>query len=144
MENQTKVNLWTEELLNKCKNNGLVNFNFQNEVNLRMTNYQYDEIFSLLMNGFPLKINELDLTNKTLAQALDDATNEDKQNKKNHIYTADDKNVQREKLKYLLTKDNLMLTFGLLDYFDDKNMNIKSAPLVLMPIKLEYIENNNM
>ena len=58
MENQTKVNLWTEELLNKCKNNGLVNFNFQNEVNLRMTNYQYDEIFSLLMNGFPLKINE--------------------------------------------------------------------------------------
>ena len=89
MENQTKVNLWTEELLNKCKNNGLVNFNFQNEVNLRMTNYQYDEIFSLLMNGFPLKINELDLTNKTLAQALDDATNEDKQNKKNHIYTAD-------------------------------------------------------
>ena len=143
MENQTKVNLWTEELLNKCKNNGLVNFNFQNEVNLRMTNYQYDEIFSLLMNGFPLKINELDLTNKTLAQALDDATNEDKQNKKNHIYTADDKNVQREKLKYLLTKDNLMLTFGLLDYFDDKNMNIKSAPLVLMPIKLEYIENNN-
>lgn len=143
MENQTKVNLWTEELLNKCKNNGLVNFNFQNDVNLRMTNYQYDEIFSLLMNGFPLKINELDLTNKTLAQALDDATNEDKQNKKNHIYTADDKNIQREKLKYLLTKDNLILTFGLLDYFDDKNMNIKSAPLVLMPIKLEYIENNN-
>lgn len=139
MENQIKVNLWIEDLLKKSNNSSLTNFNFLDKNNLRMTNYLYDEIFSLLTKGFPLKVGNLDLSDKTLMQALDEALNEDKQNNKIHIYTDCDYKKQEQKLSYLSKQETVFLTFGLLDYFDDNHMSIKSAPLVLLPLKIEKV-----
>lgn len=141
MENQIKVNLWIDDLLKKSNNSSLTNFNFLDKTNLRITNYLYDEVFSLLTKGFPLKVGKLDLSDKTLMQALDDALNEDKQNNKIHIYTDCDYKKQEQKLLYLSQQDKVFLTFGLLDYFDDNHMSIKSAPLVLLPLKIETTDD---
>lgn len=139
MENQIKVNLWINELLDEVNSASLTNFNPSKSSILRITNHQYDEIFSYLIKGKTIRIGNLELINKTLLQALNDAEKEDVQNNKINIYTADDYKIQNKKLEKLINEKNLFLTFGLLDYFEDNHMIVKSAPLVLMPIKLEYL-----
>ena len=141
MENQTKVDLWIKKFLEK-NNNSLTDFNFQGAQTLRLTNYKYDEIFYLLLKGFPLKIGNLDLTNKTLVQALDFALSKDKEDNKTQIYFDCSRNQQNKKLSSLLTQEYLYLTFGLLDYFEDNRMIIKAAPLVLLPVKLEILAHD--
>ena len=139
MENQIKVNIWIDELLNEINNNSLTNFNPSDSSLIRMTNHQYDEIFSYLVKGKTIRVGNLELIDKTLSQALNDMEKEDAQNKIVHIYTADDYKIQNAKFEKLINNKDLFLTFGLLDYFDDNRMVVKSAPLVLMPIKLEYL-----
>lgn len=141
MENQIKVNLWIDELLKQINDTALTNFNPSNPSILRITNHQYDEIFSHLVKGRTIKVGNLELINKTLLQALNDAEKEDVQNKKVNIYTADDYKIQNEKFDKLMSEKQLFISFGLLDYFEDNRMIVKSAPLILMPIKLEYLPN---
>ena len=56
MENQIKVNLWTEQLLNEVNSSSLTNFASNDKNILRMVNHQYDEIFSLLSKGKTIKV----------------------------------------------------------------------------------------
>lgn len=139
MENQIKVNLWTNEFYSKSNNCELVNFNPNSSNVLRIMNRQYDEVFSLLVKGKTIRVANLELMDKTLFQALNDAEREDAQNKKVSLYTSSDYHIQNGVFERLILENKLFLTFGMLDYFEDNRMVIKSAPLVLMPIKLEYL-----
>ncbi len=145
MENQLKVNLWKQSFLEEYNQKNLTSFNYSTSLSLRMTNRQYDDIFNLLTKGRTIRFANLDLINKTLTQALNDAEIENLQMKRTLIYTADDSHLQNEKLNLLIDKyHEIYLTFGILDYFDDSKMSIKSAPLVLMPVKVECIEKDKV
>ena len=143
MENQIKVNLWTEQLLNEVNSSSLTNFASNDKNILRMVNHQYDEIFSLLSKGKTIKVANLDLSSRTLMQTLNEIEKEDVNNKKVSIYTSSDFHKQNEILSKFVSRKDVFLTFGLLDYFEDNKMIIKSAPLVLMPIRIEYIANQS-
>ena len=82
MENQIKVSLLIDELLKEVNETSLTDFNPANQTILRITNHQYDEIFSHLVKGRTIKVGNLELINKTLLQALNDAEKEDVQNSK--------------------------------------------------------------
>lgn len=142
MENNIKVNIWTEELEKKLNQNTVIDLFSHDYIHLRMANRQYEEIFNLLMQGKTIPMANLDLVNKTLFQAINEKENEDNQNMRVSIFTTDDGVTQNKKISYLLSNNySLYLTFGLLEYFDDNKMTIKSAPLVIVPIKIEYIDD---
>lgn len=138
MENQVKVSLWAKSLFDEYNSKNLVNFNPSEGVVLRMTNRQYDNIFDVLLSGKTIRFGKLDLSDKNLTQALEEAENIDAQRKKINIYTSDDYHLQDKKLEVLFKQKNaLFLSFGILDYFEESKMVIKSAPLVLLPIQIE-------
>ena len=56
MENQIKVSLWIDELLKEVNETSLTDFNPANQTILRITNHQYDEIFSHLVKGRTIKV----------------------------------------------------------------------------------------
>lgn len=142
MENQIKVNLWAEQFLKELNAGSLTDFHANENGCLRMVNRRYDEIFHLLCEGKTIRVANLELINKTLSQALNDAENEDAQNQRISIFTSEDYKVQNKKFSDLLKKeDPLYMTFGLLDYYEDNRMLIKSAPLILMPIRLEKLSD---
>lgn len=142
MENQVKVNIWTDLYAKEVNSSRALSFNPNDGIVLRMTNHQYDEIFKLLLLGKTIRVENFDLINTTLAQALNNAENENAQVGKVAIFTSEHFTSQNEKFKKLLeSNEKTFLTFGLLDYFDDNRMSIKSAPLVFLPIIIELSED---
>lgn len=144
MENQVKVNLWLEQYQKESNESILTNFPFTTGLILKMANSNYDEIFNMLVQGKTIQIANLDLTDTTLTRSIAVKETELIQNNKIVVFTSDDQKIQNTKLKKLLNnRKQVCLTFGVLDYFDDDKMTIKSAPLVVLPLKLEYIDSKN-
>ena len=147
MENSRyKVELWTEEVEKKCNESKLLQFRGSDKDVLRITNAQYEEIFSYLTKGRVLQIlNEKDedsqekyYGNSTEFKGL----------------TTSKVKEQKEILDRLIEKNETSLkeygeissfiSFGILDYVDiDKKHIVKSAPLVFLPIKIEKTEDGN-
>lgn len=140
MENKIKIDFWNKQYIERVNNSPLYELNLSNSQYLRIVNHQYDEIFNLLTLGKTITISNLDLMNKTLTQALTEAENNNSHQNKFSIFTSDDFNIQNKKLEELYNSNkSIFITYGLLDYFEDDSMKIKSAPLVLMPIIIEKI-----
>ena len=140
MENKIKIDFWNKQYIERVNNSPLYELNLSNPQYLRIVNHQYDEIFNLLTLGKTITISNLDLMNKTLTQALTEAENNNSHQNKFSIFTSDDFNIQNKKLEELYNSNkSIFITYGLLDYFEDDSMKIKSAPLVLMPIIIEKI-----
>ena len=138
-----KIEIYQRKLKEQLTKSNLLDFFYNNPSPLRLATSDYTSIFNLLMEGKTFEIENLELTNKTLYQALLEKEQINSQENKIGFYTAEDYQVQNKKLSLLIKDDKLYLTFGLIDYFIDKNMKIISAPLVLMPIKLEYINETD-
>ena len=140
MENKIKIDFWNKQYIERVNNSPLYELNLSNSQYLRIVNHQYDEIFNLLTLGKTITISNLDLMNKTLTQALTEAENNNSHQNKFSIFTSDDFNIQNKKLEELYNSNkSIFITYGLLDYFEDDSMKIKSAHLVLMPIIIEKI-----
>lgn len=144
MENETKVHLWSQSLFEEYDKENLTSFNPNAGVTLRMANRQYDNIFNCLISGKTIRFANLDLSNKSLSQALTEAENLDSQYKRISFLSSEDYKSQNKKLDHFIKiKKEIYLTFGMLDYFEDSRMTIKSAPLVIMPIDIQYIKEND-
>ncbi len=143
MENNFKVSLYIQNLQERLKHSPLLSFFEYASTYLRLTSTHYDQVFRLLSEGKTLLVGNLELTNTTLYQALLEAENRDSQSLKVSLYTGDDYKVQNQKFSVLIKENNTYLTFGLLDYFIDNHMKIISAPLVLLPIKIEYLKDQD-
>ena len=143
MENKVKIDFWNKQFIEKINNSSLYELNISNSSYIRIVNHQYDVLFNLLIEGKTISVSNLDLMNKTLTQALTEAENNNSHQNKFSIFTNDDYKIQNEKLNNLSSNESLFITFGLLDYFEDDSMKIKSAPLVLMPVKIEKITDKD-
>lgn len=142
MENQAKVSIWTDLYATEVNSGNTLQFNPNDGIVLRMANRQYDKVFSLLSEGKILRIENLDLINSTLTQALNHGENQNAQTGHFSVFTSEHFTSQNEKFRLLAERGKqVYLTFGLLDYFDDNRMIVKSAPLVFMPVRLEQTED---
>ena len=154
MENRYKVELWIKEKEDLVLSSNLIDFKTSDDNSLRIVSNQYEDIFSYLSEDNPVKIVNLDLTNKTIYKAIEEylySTSEDKRslmfstiNKTNQLNILHNLKKNDEQTYQKHTTHSLYITFGLLDYYDqEKRHEIKSAPLVFMPISLQYNEEKN-
>ena len=152
MENRYKVELWIKEIEELVNSSKELNFNASDNNSLKIVSNQMEDIFSYLSMNYPAKIVNLDLKDKTINKAIGEYLYSTSEEKRSLIFSSSDKEEQREIL-FSLIKENdenyknystnsLYISFGVLDYYDSKNRKeVKSAPLVFMPIKVTYDEN---
>lgn len=152
MENRYKVELWIKEAENDVLSSKEINFNTSNENSLRIISNQMEDIFSFLSKNHPAKIVNLNLDNKTINKAIGEYLYSTSEEKNSLLFSSSNKDEQKEILISLMNEtnsyykkystNNLFITFGILDYYDSQNRKeVKSAPLVFMPIKIIYDEN---
>ncbi len=136
MENSRfKVELWTDEIEKACRESKLLQFHSTDNDVLRITNTQYEDVFSYLTKRKTLLISQND----------DESSEDEGDLKEIHVSKAE---IQSEILDRLIEKNKKSLekygryttyvSFGILDYTDvDKKHEVKSAPLVFIPVKIE-------
>ena len=143
MENQAKVNIWTDLYTKKVFENKALNFKIDSNSILRIVNTRYDIIFDLLLEGKTIVVANLDLTTSSLKNILRVNEDENQKNNKTNIFTSEHFIKQNEILLSLIdNNDEKYLSFGLLEYFEDNKMIVKSAPLVFLPIKIEALNDS--
>ena len=143
MENQVKVNIWSDLYSKKAFDNKTLNFKINSNEVLRMANTHYDVIFNLLLEGKTIVVENIDLTSLSLKNALNIKEAENEKNNRVSIITSEHYTRQNDVLSNLINaKEKTYISFGLLEYFEDNHMIVKSAPLVFLPIKIEVIDDN--
>ena len=143
MENQAKVNFWTDIYTKKVFEYKALNFKLDSNSILRIVNTRYDIIFDLLLEGKTIVVANLDLTTSSLKNILRVNEDENQKNNKTNIFTSEHFIKQNEILLSLIdNNDEKYLSFGLLEYFEDNKMIVKSAPLVFLPIKIEALNDS--
>ena len=70
MENQVKVNIWSDLYSKKAFDNKTLNFKINSNEVLRMANTHYDVIFNLLLEGKTIVVENIDLTSLSLKNFL--------------------------------------------------------------------------
>lgn len=154
MENRYKVELWIKEIEEECSKSNALNFDVTSLDSLRIVSNQYEDIFSFLSLSYPAKIVNLNLKDTTLNKEIGEYLYSTSEDKRSLLFSTSDQVEQNKVLKRLVeinkthfnnySTNSLYITFGLLDYYDRASKKeVKSAPLVFMPIELIYNEEKD-
>ncbi len=154
MENKYKVELWIKEIEEQCKHSNVLNFNISDKDTLKIVSNQYESIFTMLSQNSSLKIANLELKDRTIYKAIEEYFSTYLESRSNIIFSTSPINEQHRILNNLIEYNNnylqkyschsLYFTFGILDYYDKtKGKELKSAPLVFMPIDIIFDKENN-